>query len=693
MQPQNDQVLQLNVAARLAVQAASRAYQDRILCHQADFRELITVSRERISTSRRLLDRSYIHNPLDRRRGREAGWSSSMPPAERDGTLERLSLFESVVVHANDAILITEASPIDRPGPRILYCNAAFTRMTGYREDEVLGLTPRLLQGPGTDRATLDRLRRHMELRQPVVVELLNYRKDGSSFWFEMSIVPVATEAGRHTHWIALQRDVSDRRAAADAVIRQRTSELERQALEADIESRKLVENRLFRAAFHDDMTGLYNRAFFFSHLTSLLAQDGGPDAVSDGPRWALLFLDLDRFKFINDTLGHGVGDQLLVEVARRVAGCIREDDVLARLGGDEFAVLIEVGGRVENALALGERILVAFRDPFHLGDHTVVATCSIGIAPVGDQHGEPEALLRDADIAMYRSKRSGSHRPVLFASETDAGAVLALSLQSSLLPGLERGEFRLVYQPIFTAEPAYPVSFEALVRWQHPERGLISPAAFVSLAEDCGLARSVGRWVLGEALRQIRAWIDCHPDAAVHLNVNVSPHELLDERFAAEVIEALAIAGVPGWTLELEITETVFQERSPQVLQTLRQLREAGISLALDDFGTGYSSLGSIDSYPIDTLKIDRSFVSGMLVRPRTRALVQTIISLAKALDLDIVAEGVETEAEYQALIAMGCHHFQGYHLSRPMEFADAMRVGELSNRRAFMGARSRHA
>ncbi len=350
-------------------------------------------------------------------------------------------------------------------------------------------------------------------------------------------------------------------------------------------------------------------------------------------------------------------------------------------MGGDEFAVLIDVGGRVENAVALGERILMAFRDPFQLGDHTVVATCSIGIAPVTGQYRTPEALLRDADIAMYRSKRSSGHHPALFTSQIDAGAVLALSLQSSLLPALERGEFRLLYQPIFTAEAAYP----GLVRGAG---ALAAPGARPDLAGGLRLAggglrsRAVGRPLGAGRGAAAGARLDRPPpEAEVRLNVNVSPHELLDERYAAEVIEALAAAAVPGWTLELEITETVFQARSPQVLHTLRQLREAGIRLALDDFGTGYSSLGSIDSYPIDTLKIDRSFVTGMLVRPRTRALVQTIISLAKALDLDTVAEGVETEAEYQALIAMGCHHFQGYHLSRPIDFADAMRIGGVAS------------
>ena len=596
----------------------------------------------------------------------------------RSGLPERLSLLEAVLMHANDAIMITDAGePADRLGLRILSCNAAFTRMTGYTEDEVRGRTPDLLQGADTDGATLDRVSRHIRSWQPLVVELLNYRKDGTSYWVELSIVPVATEVGRYTHWIALQRDVSDRRAAADAARERRTSEPDRQVFEADIAYRKLAEGQLFRAAFHDDMTGLYNRAFFFGHLTSVLALDPPSDELQDGPRWALLFLDLNRFKFVNDTLGHGIGDQLLTGVARRLAGCIREDDVLARMGGDEFAVLIDVGGRLECAMALAERITSAFADPFQLGDHTILTTCSIGIAPVIGQYRKPEALLRDADIAMYRAKRSGLQRPALFTPEIDADAVLALSLQSSILPALEQGEFRLLYQPIFTAESSQPASFEALVRWHHPQHGLISPASFISLAEDCGLARPVGRWVLGEALRQASAWSHRHPDAVVHLNVNVSPHELLDERFASDVIEALAAADVPGWTLELEVTETVFQAGSPQVLQTLARLREAGISLALDHFGTGYSSLGSIEGYPIDTLKIDRSFVNGMLHRPRTRALVQTIISLASALDLDVVAEGVETEAERQALIAMGCRHFQGYHLSRPMEFVDAMHAG----------------
>ena len=657
--------LQRSVSIRKEVEASARKRTNNARTLQNEISKLCEASRGLLSESRRRLDKtarteSGLYHALDQSLSRMA----------QNTAMERLRLLESVVVHANDAILITEALPIDAPGPRILYCNAAFSRMTGYEEDELRDKTPRLLQGPNTDRAVLDTIRDHLTCNKPVVVELLNYRKDGSAFWVELSIVPIWDPAGRQTHWISLQRDVSDRKAAAEAAISNRVEALERQALQTELEGRKQMEQRLFRAAFHDALTGLHNRAFFLDHLGAVLEHRAHEDELE----WALLFLDLNRFKSVNDTLGHDVGNRLLIEVARRLEGCIGPSDILARMGGDEFALLADVSAGMAAAIDLADQIRRAFARPFSLGDHTIHSDCSIGIAALGANYRKPEDVLRDADVAMYRSKNAIGHRPALFTGEADADAILALRIKSDLFQAVEQDGFHLLYQPIFSAESGDLVSLETLIRWTDPVHGSVPPDVFIPLAEQCGLVRAIGRWVLVTALREMRVWTTRLPGTGVRLNVNVSPNELLDGRFAVEVVEALETAGFSPKCLELEITEAVFQDRSPYVLETLQQLRGAGIRLALDDFGTGYSSLGSIDSYPIDTIKVDKGFVIGMMERPRTQALVGTIITLAKALDLDVVAEGIETEGQHQALIAMGCHHFQGYHLARPMAFKDAM-------------------
>ncbi len=596
------------------------------------------------------------------------------PPGEevaREAKNERLRLLESVAVHANDAILITEAEPIDPPGPRILYCNAAFTRTTGYEENEVLGRTPRMLQGPKSDRATLDLLRESLLAWKPVVVELVNYRKDGSEFWIELSIVPVANTAGWFTHWVSVQRDISDRRAAEEAKTRARIAELSRQALEAEISERKLVEERLFHAAYHDDLTKLPNRAFFMERLSDALARARRSAATGA----ALLFLDLNRFKFVNDTLGHGFGDRLLVGVADRISHCIRPCDVVARMGGDEFALLVDATEDANAAIAVAGRITDVLAAPFNFEGHDVQCSCSIGLVHLTRAYHEPEELLRDADIAMYRARRAGSGGYAVFTDTTDAEAVRALELQSDIRSALERQEFRVWYQPIFSASSGNVSAFEALVRWQHPKRGLLQPGAFIPLAEEIGLATPLGRWVVQQSARQARRWRDERPSCHFRMNVNVSARELLDDGFISNLLDTLDSCGLTPDCLELEITETVFLDRSRSVLHTLEHLRSLGMRLALDDFGTGYSSLGYLDTYPIDTLKIDRSFVAGVLLQRRARAIVETIIHLAMALEIDTVAEGIETAEQRQALVAMGCRNLQGFHCSRPVEAVEASR------------------
>ena len=591
--------------------------------------------------------------------------------ADLELTTERLRLLESVAVHANDAILITEAEPIDLPGPRILYCNAAFTHSTGYAQDDVIGRSPRLLQGPETSRVTLDILRGKLAAWEPVVAELVNYRKDGTQFWIELSIVPVANEAGWFTHWVSVQRDISDRKTAEDAAHRARIAESEKQTLESQLVAGKLVEARLFHAAFHDDLTKLPNRAFFMKQLATAI---GRADA-SRSDHLALLFLDLNRFKSINDTLGHGHGDALLAEVARRLSACVRPSDVVARMGGDEFALLIDVFGGSSAIFTVANRITQAIEEPFRLGRQELLISCSIGAVQHVTHYLKPEDALRDADIAMYRAKQNGSSSCALFTDIVDAQALMALELEADLRPALERGDFLLYYQPVF--DHAGKISaFEALVRWQHPRFGLLQPEAFIPIAEQVGLIRPLGRWVMQEGVRQVQEWLRGIPNITFRLNVNVSTRELLDETFVSDVLETLEAAGLLPQFLELEITETVLLERSHLALQTLEKLRRLGVRLALDDFGTGYSSLGYLDTYPIDTLKIDRSFVAGMLEHGRTRAIVETILRLADALDLDCVAEGVESDEQRLALVEMGCRYLQGYHLARPLDSVAAQRL-----------------
>ena len=585
---------------------------------------------------------------------------------------ERLRLLESVVVHANDAILITEAEPIDLPGPRIVYCNAAFTRTTGYAEAEIVGKTPRLLQSPQTDRGALDRLRGALERWEPVEVELLNTAKDGTEFWVELSIVPVANEQGWFTHWVSVQRDISQRRAAEEVAVRARVAEVENKALAAEIRERKNVQEQLFYAAYHDDLTRLRNRAYFMDRLATLLGI-GAETHLQDGDgqrsnRCLVLFLDLDRFKLVNDSLGHRAGDLLLIEVARRLRTCIRPEDTLARVGGDEFAIVIENDNALTTAIKAAERILDSLHGPIALGPSEVFTSCSVGIVQAAGGYDKPEDLLRDADIAMYKAKKSGGTGYAIFSEEMHADASKSLTLQTDLRHALARSEFVLHYQPIFNAITGRMIGLEALVRWMHPSRGLVSPAAFISLAEEIGLIRDLDRWVLRQACLQMRAWQVRYPHFIAKLSVNVSGDELRDPGFLDELRQVLETTDLGGGSLQIEITEGVFLREPALIERTLAEIRRLGVSIALDDFGTGYSSLGYLDRYQIDTLKIDRTFVERMLRQDRAMSIMDGIVRLGNALKLDIVAEGVETESQLDALRSMSCCNVQGYLLGRPL-------------------------
>jgi diguanylate cyclase (GGDEF)-like protein len=384
--------------------------------------------------------------------------------------------------------------------------------------------------------------------------------------------------------------------------------------------------------------------------------------------RVAVLLLDLDEFKVVNDGLGHLAGDELLVAVARRLAGCVRPEDTVARFGGDEFVIVSEVAS-AEAATQVGARLLNALQAPFSVQGVDIFVTTSIGLV-VAEADAESDTLLRDADAAMYRAKERGRSRMVMFDDELRDRAASKLQSTTALRRALERGELRVFYQPIVAIDDRRPLAVEALLRWQHPERGLVSPAEFIPLAEETGMIVPIGRWVLEEALRQRACWEAELPDQpALRLSVNLSARQLSEPKLVDDIATALSIHGTDPSSLILEVTESVVMGGLDS-LSTLNAIHDLGIALHVDDFGTGYSSLAYLKTLPVDALKIDRAFVDGLGTDADDEAIVTAVIALARALSLDLVAEGVETEDQLRVLDELHCDQAQGYLFARPMPY-----------------------
>jgi diguanylate cyclase (GGDEF)-like protein len=426
---------------------------------------------------------------------------------------------------------------------------------------------------------------------------------------------------------------------------------------------RKRSELELAHMAMHDPLTGLPNRTVFMDHLRHALARAERHDTSV-----AVLFLDLDRFKVINDSLGHEAGDKLLIEVAGRLAGLLRPSDTLARFGGDEFLVLCEDLDTEEQAMDIAERLSACEIEPYEVDVHELFVGLSIGIAFGSSLAEAPETIVRNADQAMYRAKQRETLYEV-FEPEMHAEVLSVLEMGNELHHALDCGELRLFYQPQIDLRTGAVFGVEALLRWNHPRRGLLGPAEFVPLAEASGLIVPIGRWVISEACRQLAAWIRAGWGAGAELvmSVNLSPRQLADEDLEGAVAEALAISGIKPRSLCLEMTEGTVAadpQRTGQVLGTLKAL---GVSLSIDDFGTGYSSLSALGEYPIDMLKIDRSFVSGLAEGAKSRELLGAILALARALGLRSVAEGVETADQLEELRELGCEACQGFYFAPP--------------------------
>jgi diguanylate cyclase (GGDEF)-like protein/PAS domain S-box-containing protein len=430
-----------------------------------------------------------------------------------------------------------------------------------------------------------------------------------------------------------------------------------------DITARRALEERLVLQAFHDDLTGLANRALFKDRVEHALTRR------AQGRRLVgLLFLDLDRFKTVNDSLGHSVGDGLLVAIGERLHAALRPEDTIARLGGDEFAILVEEVSTPQDVLELAERISATFNLPFRADDREITISCSIGVVVASGGHRTADDLLRDADVAMYRAKVSGRGSYALFEPSMQAEVAARLELESDLREAIEQERLTLAYQPIVDLRDGRIVAVEALARWSHPKRGNVPPSVFIPSAEESGLILPLGAWVLRRACLDLADLRRAGGAAAdLRLSVNLSPRQLGDRSIVGKVLGALSTAGLPPDALDIEITESLVLDVGEEGLGYLRELRAAGCRVSFDDFGTGFSSLGNLRTLPIDGLKIDLSFVSAMLGGGVDAAVVEAVIRLGAALGMAVVAEGVESAATAERLAELGCPYGQGYYFARP--------------------------
>lgn len=546
--------------------------------------------------------------------------------------------YRLLVEHSQVGVFINENG-------RYTYVNSAFANMLGYSEAEFLQLTYRDIFPPEEVSAADERFQKR--LRGEHVPD--NY---------ESSLL----HKDRHTRIIVTQSigviDLNDRRLMIGTV--------------RDITDQKRFEAQLHHNATHDPLTGLPNRTLFIQRLSQAMGQSRHRST----PGYAVLFVDLDSFKVVNDSLGHAVGDQLLIEVAKRLKQCIGPWDTIARHGGDEFTILVDQMERPQDAVEVAERIQAELMHPIQLGANEIYTNASIGIAPGNPQYLTTDEVLRDADTAMYQAKAAGRAGYVIFDQTMYARAHARLQLETELRQAVDNGEFRVYYQPIVALSNRQIVGFEALLRWQHPQRGLLQPEDFLHVAEETGLILPIGWWVLRKACRQAHTWRQHYPEAkALTIAVNIAHKQFMHVSLLEQITSALEETRLDPSALHLEITETIFLE-NPHVAETkLNQLKKVGVRLHLDDFGTGYSSLSYLSALPLDTLKIDRMFIADAPTNHKHTAMVRTIIELARELHLGTIAEGVENPEQIKLLNQLGCRYAQGFLFAPALESRAAER------------------
>jgi diguanylate cyclase (GGDEF)-like protein/PAS domain S-box-containing protein len=535
----------------------------------------------------------------------------------------------SALQQTADSVTITNRDGV------IEYVNPAFENTTGYRSDEVIGRRPNIMKSGVHKPAFYQNLWRTI-LKGNVFSDIIvNRRKDGSLYYEEKTITPLKDENGNITHFISTGKDITERMQ---------------------------TQERLQYLAHHDVLTSLPNRALFTDRLEHALALSRGNERPL-----ALLFLDLDRFKIINDTLGHAAGDRALQVVAERLRQCVRKGDTVARLGGDEFAIILEDADAAEHVAPIARKVLETMTQPLLLNGQEYVLTTSIGICIFPGDGENGEILLKNADIAMYRAKEKGRNSYQFYSSDMGVKAFERLNLETSLRRALAQEEFLLYYQPQVNAITGRIIGAEALLRWQHPELGLIGPTEFVPILEDTGLIVPVGEWVVHTACRQAAAW-QSSTGEPIRISVNLSPRQFDSTDLADMISRGVESSGLAPKLLEIEVTENVLMRHNLNIIDTFLALDALGVRLSLDDFGTGYSSLSYLKRFPFDNIKIDRSFVRDLPQDLDDAAIVHAIIGMAASLGLQVIAEGVETEAQLAFLTEHDCQFYQGFLFSQPV-------------------------
>jgi diguanylate cyclase (GGDEF)-like protein/PAS domain S-box-containing protein len=567
--------------------------------------------------------------PLKSESGRKLLGAVAMDISERRRRESTLLRMAAIMESSHDAVISTTPDGI------VTSWNAGAFETYGYTAQEMEGKPVSILEPLEREGEIAEILQRVRSGENVVRYETMRLRKDASLVEVAVAVSPIRDENGEVAGVASIARDISDQKRAQELIVFQ---------------------------TYHDSLTGLPNRSLLMERLNLCLGK-----SRRTGKRLALLFLDLDLFKAINDGFGHQAGDSVFQAISRRLIECVRDDDTVARIGGDEFAVLLPEISRAEDAVVVAKKLLEAVSQPLAIAGRRADVTTSIGVSIYPDDGADAESLLRSADHAMVRAKERGRNNYQLSIPELTDEAVQRLALQAGLRQAIEKDELVLHYQPVLSLTTGRIVSMEALVRWQHPEKGLVMPGAFIDVAEKAGMMVPLGDWVLSRAARQAKKWHEAgFPD--LRIATNLSPSQFHERNLVANIQRTLAETGLRPETLEIEITEGVAMEDAEVTVANLLALRDLNVGVSIDDFGTGYSSLSYLKRFPVTTLKIDRSFVTDVVTNSADAGIVSAVVAMAHGLKLNVIAEGVETKEQFAYLRESGCDALQGYWFSRPL-------------------------